>query len=310
MNRPVLVVMAAGMGSRYGGLKQIDPMGEHGEILIDYSLYDAKRAGFEDVVFIIKRGMKEDFHSVIGDRIEKQFNVKYAYQETDSLLPKDADYPVERKKPWGTAHAILCCCDIVKAPFAVINADDYYGKHAFGQIFDALSSQQKTTGKYHWHMVGYVLKNTLTENGHVARGVCSVDKNHMLTSIRERTHIERLASGPAYTEDDGKTWHQLDEKCTVSMNLWGVTPEIFTVIEKGWQEFWKSEDSRNMLKDEYYLPAAVESALSEHVADVQVLQSPDRWYGVTYHEDKAVVAEAIRQMVRSGLYPEHLWPGE
>lgn len=310
MNRPVLVVMAAGMGSRYGGLKQIDPMGAHGEILIDYSLYDAKRAGFKDVVFIIKRGMETDFHSVIGDRIEKQFNVEYVFQETDSMLPESSVCPPERKKPWGTAHAVLCCRDIVKAPFVVINADDYYGKHAFGSIFDVLSAQQKPDGKYHWHMVGYVLKNTLTENGHVARGVCSVDEKHMLKSINERTRIERLAAGPAYTEDGGETWHPLDENCTVSMNLWGFTTEIFPVIEKGWQEFWKSAEARNMLKDEYYLPSAVESALSEQIADVQVLQSPDRWYGVTYHEDKAVVAAAIREMVRSGLYPEHLWTGE
>lgn len=305
MKEPVLVVMAAGMGSRYGGLKQIDPVGDNGEIIIDFSLYDAVHAGFKKVVFLIKRNIEADFKEIIGNRMSKIVDVRYAYQELDAL-PKGCAVPAVRKKPWGTAHAVLCCRDQIDAPFAVINSDDYYGREAFRLIYDYLKHMEDPISP-HYAMIGYQLENTLTENGHVARGVCSVSPNGYLSDIHERTHIEKRNSGAAYTEDDGKTWVMIPKGSTVSMNLWGFSEAILGEIESGFSDFWKNEVSVNPEKAEYFLPSVVDAQLKAGTADVRVLHTPDRWYGVTYRKDKPVVVEAMRRLKAKGFYPANLW---
>lgn len=303
--KPVLVVMAAGMGSRYGGLKQIDPIDKEGHIIIDFSIYDAVKAGFEKVVFIIKRQDEADFKEAIGNRMARQMDVEYVYQELDNL-PDGYRAPEGRVKPWGTGHAILSCADKVDAPFAVINADDYYGAHAFRMIYDYLSTHQDDE-KYRYTMVGYILENTLTENGHVARGVCETDCAHHLVGIRERTHIEKRPEGAAYTEDDGKTWHTIPAGSTVSMNMWGFTPSILRELRDRFPRFLEENLDSNPLKCEYFLPSVVGELLAEDKAVVEVMKSEDRWYGVTYKEDKPVVMEAVRALKEKGVYPEKLW---
>lgn len=303
--KPVLVIMAAGMGSRYGGLKQIDPIDEEGHIIIDFSIYDAIRAGFEKVVFIIKKENEADFKACIGDRMEKRIGVEYVYQDLNDL-PEGYSVPEGRVKPFGTGHAILSCMDAIDGPFAVINADDYYGKHAYEMIYDYLSTHEDDD-KYRYTMVGYVLENTLTENGHVARGVCVTDENNYLTGINERTHIERRDGKAAYTEDDGATWTEIPEGSTVSMNMWGFSKSILQELKDRFPKFLDENLDKNPLKCEYFLPSVVNELLAEQKATVEVLKSLDKWYGVTYKEDKEYVVNAIKALKDSGLYPQHLW---
>ena len=305
MKEPTLVIMAAGMGSRYGGLKQMDPIDPQGHVIIDFSIYDALRAGFQNIVFIIKREMEADFRAIIGDRIAKKANVSYVYQDLQNL-PDGFSVPEGRVKPWGTGHAILSIADVVDGPFAVINADDYYGPAAYQKIYDYLTTHEDDA-LYRYAMVGFLLKNTLSENGHVARGDCQVSGEGCLTDIHERTHIEKREDGAAYTEDDGKTFTSLSGDCTVSMNLWGFTNSILTELKDRFPAFLTQAMEENPLKGEYFLPSVVDSLLKEGKATVQVLTSTDRWYGVTYKADKAVVTTAIQQMKDQGLYPQNLW---
>lgn len=305
MNKPVLVIMAAGMGSRYGGLKQIDPVDAEGHIIMDFSMYDAKRAGFEKVIFIIKKENEADFKGAIGDRIGQYMEVSYAYQELTNI-PEGFEVPEGRVKPWGTAHAVLSCIDQIDGPFAVINADDYYGREAFQLIYDYLVAHEDDD-KYRYTMVGYQLGNTVTDNGHVARGICDMNTEGELIGIHERTRIEKRDGGIAFTEDDGKTWVSVPADAIVSMNMWGFTHSILTEIREGFPAFLEEGLKRNPMKCEYFLPAVVSNLLEADQATVAVLKSADKWYGVTYKEDKPVVVAAIKKMKEDGLYPEHLW---
>lgn len=286
-----LVVMAAGMGSRFGGLKQIEPIGKNGEILLDYSVYDAVKAGFNKVVFVIKHAIESDFKAVVGKRIEKMVKTEYVFQETDAL-PEGFVCPSDRVKPWGTAHAVLCCKDVVKEPFAVINADDYYGKSAFIKTAEFLKNNDSD-----YCMTGFRLVNTLTENGYVSRGVCEIEKGE-LKSVTERTKIMDCK----YTEDDGESWTALPPDTVVSMNLWGFMPDLFGYSEKGFKEFLNN--NINTPKSEYYLPSVVSSLITSGEKKVKVLIAEDKWYGVTYKEDKQMVCDAINKMAEDGLYPE------
>ncbi len=305
MNKPVLVIMAAGMGSRYGGLKQIDPVDEEGHIIMDFSMFDAKRAGFEKVIFIIKRENEADFRAAVGDRMAKYMDVSYAYQEIDDI-PDGYQVPEGRVKPWGTAHAVLSCIHQIDGPFAVINADDYYGQEAFRLIYDYLASHEDDE-RYRYTMVGYELGNTVTDNGHVARGVCDMNEEGELEAIHERTRIEKRDGGIAYTEDDGETWVNVPADTTVSMNMWGFTRSILEEVEAGFPAFLDEGLKANPMKCEYFLPAVVSDLLGQGKATVAVLKSADKWYGVTYKEDKPVVMAAIKKMKEDGIYPAHLW---
>lgn len=305
MNKPVLVVMAAGMGSRYGGLKQMDPMDQAGHVILDFSVYDAMLAGFEKVVFIIKKENEEEFKECIGDRIAKRMQVEYAYQEL-TALPDGFEAPEGRVKPFGTGHAVLCARDKVDGPFAVINADDFYGRHAFEVIYDYLS-QPKTGDTYQYVMVGYIMENTLTENGHVARGVCQIDDGGHLVEIHERTRIEKRGDVTAYTEDDGATWVTIPAGSTVSMNMWGFEENLMEELEKRFPAFLEENLEKNPLKCEFFLPSAVQELMEENKAVVTVLKSEDRWYGVTYKEDKETVMKAIAEFKANGVYPDKLW---
>lgn len=305
MDKPVLVIMAAGMGSRYGGLKQIDPVDGDGHIIMDFSLYDAKRAGFEKAVFIIKKENEADFKATVGSRAEKYMEVAYVYQEVTNL-PEGYSVPEGRMKPWGTAHAVLSCIDEVDGPFAVINADDYYGAEAFRLIYDYLKNHPDD-GKYRYAMVGYELGNTVTDNGYVARGICRLSKSGELKGVHERTRIEKRDGGIAYSEDDGATWIPVPSDATVSMNMWGFTRSILEEIREGFPAFLDEGLKSNPMKCEYFLPAVVTRLLEEDRASVAVLKSADKWYGMTYKEDKPVVVEAIQRMKDEGLYTEHLW---
>ena len=276
MKKPVLVVMAAGMGSRYGGLKQIDPIDGDGHIIMDFSIFDAVRAGFEKVVFIIKRENELAFREAIGDRLGKYVKVAYVFQELDNL-PEGYSVPEGRVKPWGTGHAVLSCIDEIDGPFVVINADDYYGIHAFRMAYDFLTENQNEKDGYRYMMVGYRLENTLTENGHVARGVCVTDEEGHLVKINERTHIEKRGEGAAYTEDDGATWTALSADSTVSMNMWGFSASILTELKNRFSEFLDRNLSGNPLKCEYFLPFVVDELLQEKKATVKVLKSEDKW---------------------------------
>ena len=300
--KPILVVLAAGMGSRYGGLKQIDPVGPSGEVIMDYSLYDAKRAGFETVVFIIKHEIEADFKAKIGSRIEKYMEVRYAYQDLHDL-PVGYQVPEGRVKPWGTGQAITAGRDVIDAPFAVINADDYYGVECFKLLYDYLS-QPRHSGEY--CMVGYLLKNTVTDNGSVARGVCASDEQGNLTVINERTRIEKYPGGIHFTED-GEHWVDVPADTTVSMNLWGYTPGFLKELEARFPAFLDKALAENPIKGEFFLPLAVSQLIGEKKATVTVLTSPDKWYGVTYAADKPAVVAALRRMTDEGKYPDGLW---
>lgn len=308
MKKPVLVIMAAGMGSRYGGLKQIDPVDEQGHIIMDFSIFDAKRAGFEKVVFIIKKENEEDFKEVIGKRMAKHMEVAYVYQDLNNL-PEGFSVPEGRVKPWGTAHAVLSAIDEIDGPFAVINADDYYGRHAFQTIYDYLSTHEDDD-KYRYTMVGYELQNTVTDNGHVARGICQVSADGKLEGIQERTRIEKRDGKIAFTEDDGETWTYVPGETLVSMNMWGFTRSILEEIKAGFPAFLEKGLVENPMKCEYFLPTVVDNLEKAGRAEVSVLSSKDKWFGVTYKEDKPVVVEAIKKMKEDGLYPEKLWGEE
>lgn len=301
--KPVLVVMAAGMGSRYGGLKQIDPVGSKGEAILDYSIYDAHQAGFETVVIIIKEAIKKDFMDTVGARLKNApVEIRYAYQEL-SCLPEGYSIPEGRTKPFGTGHAVLCAAEAIDgAPFAVINADDYYGKSAFKTIYDKLSTNDDPYG---YCMVGYELCNTVTENGSVARGICSTDANGNLTEVVERTRIEQYEGGIHY--EDGDQWVDVEPKTIVSMNMWGFMPSFLEEIQTRFPVFLETALPSNPLKAEYFLPLPVSQLIEEGKASVQVLTSPDRWYGVTYAADKPMVMAALRGMGAQGLYPDGLW---
>ena len=305
-NKPVLVIMAAGMGSRYGGLKQLDPVGNHGQLIIDYSIYDAKRAGFETVVFVIKPEIEADFKEAIGDRVSKVMDVKYAYQLKEDL-PEGYSVPAGRTKPWGTAHAALSVRKLVDGPFAIINADDYYGPEAFQEIYNYLSTHEDGD-VYEYVMVGYLLKNTVTENGTVARGVCEETADHFLTQVTERTKIEK-GEPPRYTEDDGATWTDLSADTIVSMNMWGFTRSFLDEALARFPAFLDKALAENPEKGEYFLPTVVSHLIDEGKARVKVLRSEDKWYGVTYREDKPTVVSAIAEKTASGLYPDRLWEG-
>lgn len=306
MNAPVLVVMAAGMGSRYGGLKQIDPVDVHGNIIIHYSLFDAYRAGFRTVVFVIKPELEETFREVIGPKVPEKMEVKYVYQVIDDL-PAGYSVPEGRTKPWGTAHAALAARKVVDGPFAIINSDDYYGVGAFKTIYDYLCANPDSEAFYEYAMVGYLLKNTVTDNGSVARGVCTSNAQGYLESVVERTKIVKGEAMPRYTEDDGATWTDLPGDTIVSMNMWGFTRSYLDEAERRFPAFLDEAIKTNPMKGEYFLPGVVSQLLSEQKARVRVLSSVDKWYGVTYKEDKPVVVEALARMRSDGLYPERLW---
>ena len=309
MNKPVLVVMAAGMGSRYGGLKQIDPIDEHGNVIIHYSLFDAYRAGFRTVVFIIKPEIEEAFKAIIGTKVPEKMELKYAYQALDDL-PAGYTLPEGRTKPWGTAHAALAARNLVDGPFAIINADDYYGVGAFKTIYDHLCANADSPDHYEYAMVGYLLENTVTENGSVARGVCACNAQGYLDSVVERTKIVKGETMPRFTEDDGATWTDLPGDTIVSMNMWGFTRSYLDETLARFPAFLDETLKTNPLKGEFYLPTVVSQLLAEGKARVRVLSSVDKWYGVTYKEDKPVVVGALQRMREDGIYPKDLWGNE
>ena len=301
MKNPELVIMAAGMGSRYGGLKQIDKVDSEGHIIIDYSIFDAMRAGFRDFTFIIKKEIEKEFREVMDAHLEgKPINVKYVYQELDKL-PEGYSVPDGRRKPWGTGHALLCCLGTVTAPFAVINADDYYGANAFMKIYDFLKNVEDD-GKYHYAMVGYRIKNTVTEQGTVSRGICASNDDGMLTEIVERTKIG-IRDGEIYFTEDGVDT-PLDPDTLVSMNLWGLTPSYLEECKKRFPLFLDENLSKNPEKCEFFLPTVVSELIGEGKADVKVIDNTDKWYGVTYKEDKATVVEAFKGLKAQGIYPD------
>ena len=305
MNQPVLVVMAAGMGSRYGGMKQIDPVGRNGQVIVDYSLYDARRAGFETVIFVIKHEIEDAFKAAIGDRVSKVMDVKYAFQQLDEL-PEGFSIPEGRVKPWGTCHAVLAAKPFINGPFAVINADDYYGPQAFKVMYDYLSTHEDGE-VYDYCMVSYLLKNTVSENGKVSRGVCQTNPDSTLHSVIERTRIETYEGGIHYTEDEGATWVDLPGETQVSMNLWGFGKSFLEEADRRFAGWLTEHLAKDPLKCEYFLPLVVTELLEEGKATVKVLNSTDQWYGVTYREDKPVVVAGIAQKTAEGLYPENLW---
>jgi hypothetical protein len=303
MARLTLVVMAAGIGSRYGGLKQVDPIGPNGEILIHYSVYDALMAGFDRVVFVIRRDIEEAFRETIGAGIERHADVAYVYQELGAL-PPGFNVPPGRVKPWGTAHAILCCRESVTTPFAAINADDFYGAGAYRTLVAYLSKSQVSEDPPEYCMVAYVLRNTLSEHGHVARGVCEVTPDGYLKSIRELLHIEMLDDGIKYRNEQD-AWVPLPGDSAVSMNIWGFTLHLFDALEERFPRFL----ARNMqnLKSEFLLPNLVGDLVRENLARVKVLPTDERWFGVTYQGDRPRLQAAVRDLIARGQYPENLW---
>lgn len=303
-SKTTLVIMAAGMGSRYGGLKQIDPVGPNGEIIMEYSIYDAVKAGFSKVVFIIKKEIEDTFREVIGKKIEGFVDVEYVYQRIDNV-PQGFSIPEGRSKPWGTGHAVLSAKGAVNTPFAVINADDFYGAATYKLLNNFLSSNEDTKDKYKYCMVGFVIENTLTENGHVARGVCNVDKAGHLIDIHERTKIVKFGDETKYTEDE-HNWTMIPKGSIVSMNTWGFNQSIFNELEDGFPTFLE-KSKNNILKAEYFLPTVVDDLIKAGKADVKVLSTTDKWYGVTYQEDKPVVKKSIGDMVLAQKYPQRLW---
>ncbi len=304
-NQPTLVIMAAGMGSRYGGSKQVDKMTDSGEIILDFSLYDAMLAGFNRVVFIIREEHRDVFRELVDERAGRFLDVEYAYQKLEDI-PEGYETPEGREKPWGTSHAVLAARHLIDGPFVVINADDYYGPGAFSSLYDYLTKNQDSD-KYEFCMAGYKLENTVTENGHVARGVCELDDNGYLVGVTERTKIEMKEDGIAFTEDDGESWTNLPEGTVVSMNFWGFSAAMMKELEAGLPAFLDKALAENPLKGEYLLPFTVDSLIKGGKARVKVLTSPDKWCGVTYKEDKEDVKNTLEAMKDKGLYPEKLW---
>lgn len=303
MKKPVLVIMAAGMGSRYGGLKQIDPVDPEGHIIMDFSIYDAQRAGFEEVVFVIRRENEQLFREAIGDRVSRKMKVSYAFQEL-SDLPEGFRVPEGRTKPWGTGHAVLSAAAVTDGPFAVINADDYYGEHAFRLIYDYLMNMQEKDWHDRYVMVGYLLKNTLTENGSVSRGICTTSPDGYLETIVERTRIIRTPEGAAFSEDEGASWTAVDPDSIVSMNVWGFPADFMKELRERFPAFLKENLEKNPLKCEIYLPFVVNDLMKEGKARVQVLTTPDLWHGITYHQDKADFEQAVQELKNKGVYPQ------
>lgn len=302
--KTALVIMAAGMGSRFGGgIKQLEPVGPNGEIIMDYSIHDALEAGFNKVVFVIRKDLDKDFKEIIGRRMEKLVEVEYAYQELNDIPERFLKKTEGRKKPWGTGQAILCCKDVVDEPFLVINADDYYGKEAYREAYAYLTGR-KDDNAYEACMVGFVLKNTLSDNGGVTRGVCKVDEHRMLSEIVETSNIVKTAEGAAVQTESGLV--PIDVESEVSMNMWGLSPKFFDVLEKGFDVFLENLDPEN-LKGEYLLPIIIGDLLKEGRMKVEVRKSHDEWFGVTYKEDKPDVVAAIQKLIKDGVYPEKLF---
>ena len=304
MSKVTLVVMAAGIGSRFGGgIKQLEAVGPNGEIIMDYSIHDALEAGFNKVVFVIRKDLDKDFKEIIGRRMEKLVEVEYAYQELNDIPERFLKKTEGRRKPWGTGQAILCCKDVVDEPFLVINADDYYGKEAYREAYAYLTGR-KDDNAYEACMVGFVLKNTLSDNGGVTRGVCKVDEHRMLSEIVETSNIVKTAEGAAVQTEDGAV--PIDVESEVSMNMWGLSPKFFEVLDKGFDEFLEKLDPEN-LKGEYLLPTIIGDLLKEGKMKVDVRKSHDEWFGVTYKEDKPDVVAAIQKLIADGVYPEKLF---
>ena len=299
--KPVLIIMAAGMGSRFGGLKQITPVGDRGEIIMDFSLYDAREAGFEKAVFVIKKDNEAEFRKVIGARAEKHMAVEYVFQELTDI-PDGFSVPEGRQKPWGTGHAVRACRHAVDGPFAVINADDFYGPGAFRALYDFLAAD----GPENEHaMVGYRLRNTVTENGYVSRGICS-SADGWLTDITERTHVEKRGDHAAFTED-GEHYFDLPGDTLVSMNFWGFRKNMMDAFDRRFADFLRNDVPANPLKAEYYLPSVANAEMAEHGARVRLLPCEETWYGVTYREDLPTVKEAVARMKEEKIYPASLW---
>ncbi|MGG5461787.1 nucleotidyltransferase family protein [Clostridium sp. B9] len=300
MTKPTLVIMAAGMGSRYGGLKQLDKIGPNGETIIEYSIYDAIKAGIKKVVFIIKKNIFEVFKETIGNKIEKIVETEYIFQELDTIeIENVKNY--NRVKPWGTGHAVLCCKDVVKDPFVVINADDFYGKSTYEIIVSEIIMNKDDSYKY--TMAGFKVENTLTEFGSVSRGICKVDSQNYLLSVDEKTKIKRVHSDIVYEEEDILT--KIEEGTLVSMNIWGLKPSIFEELEDKFVEFLNNKNI-DKKKDEFYLPVVIDELIKENKAEVKVLKSNEQWYGVTYKEDKEKVGQALRALSKTN-YPDDLW---
>lgn len=305
MAKASLVIMAAGIGSRFGGgIKQLEPVGPNGEIIMDYSIYDALEAGFDKVVFVIRKSLEADFKRIIGERIEKITEVSYAYQEVSDIPEPYGALSEKRSKPWGTGQAILCCKGVVKEPFLVINADDYYGKQAYVEAYQYLMQKQKESDRLQIGMVGFVLRNTLSDFGSVTRGICRVNEEQMLLDVVETKGIEKDGQNAVSQTPEGL--HPIDGGVTASMNMWAFTMEIFQVLEAGFCEFLSSLSGENSEK-EYLLPTIVGDLLAQKKADVKVLETKDKWFGVTYKEDKPFVVESIQRLVNSGMYPSSLF---
>jgi hypothetical protein len=305
MSDPTLVILAGGIGSRYGGLKQADPIGPNGELIIHYSVYDALQAGFGHVVFLIRRDIEDAFRERIGAQVEQRTDVSYVFQDLDRV-PAGFAIPAGRVKPWGTGHALLCCKDVVSTNFAAINADDFYGPTGFRALADYLRSAEDGADSYEYSMVGYVLSNTLSEHGHVARGVCQVGPDGYLESIRERLHIELLPDGIKDRMEDG-SWVLFAPGSTVSMNMWGFTPSFFGELEARFPAFLAQSVAANPLKAEFLLPNIVGDLVQERKARVKVLPTEEKWFGVTYQADRPRVQAAVRDLIAQGRYPANLW---
>ena len=303
MSNPSLVVMAAGIGSRYGGLKQLDPIGPNGELIIDYSVYDAVKAGFDKVVFIIRKEIEDAFRRRIGCSIEKHIETLYVYQELHNV-PPGFIIPENRIKPWGTAHAVICCKDAITSPFAVINADDFYGASSYKILREYLKDAKDKNGVYNYCVAGYILNNTLSKHGHVARGVCSVTEDGYLSEITERIKIQKFGEHVRYTED-GSNWVEIASDSIVSMNMWGFTPGLFLELDARFYEFLNK--NLNQPKAEYLLPTVIGELIKEDKAGVKVLPTEEKWFGVTYREDILKVRGAISALIDRGIYPEKLW---
>ena len=304
MIQPELIVMAAGLGSRYGGLKQIDPIGPHGEIILDYSIYDAISAGFESFIFVVSEKIALDFEYRITKSIASQYKTHYIVQEIDNL-PSGFNFPVHRTKPWGTAHAVWSCKDVVQNHFAVINADDFYGRTAFSAICDYLTSRNNTIDSLNSCMVGYQLENTLTEHGSVSRGICDVDSNGYLLSVHERTHIGRFGDLIRY-KNEMDDWIPISRDSVTSMNMWGFPPKLFNKMEELLCKFLEKNHS-NLHEAEFFIPDVVNDLLETNSVSVKVLETKDQWFGITYKSDKSRVESAVSQLVQQGVYPEKLW---
>lgn len=298
---PVLIVLAAGIGSRFGGLKQVTPIDDFGHSIIDFSLYDAKRAGFKKVIFVIKHNIEEEFVQLVGSRVEKYMEVEYVFQETD-ILPSDCHLPAGRTKPWGTGHAVLCCADYIDGPFAVINSDDFYGPTAYSSLYDFLTGEHEENEHA---IVSYLLRNTVTETGTVSRGICSSNDGY-LTDVVERLKIRKAGEDAEFTEDNGVSWTHLDGDSLVSMNCWAFSGSMMEDVKSGFPEWFRGNLTVNPLKGEYFLPFVVSNAIKSGRAKVRILSCAETWYGITYREDLDSVKDAIKVMRDRGIYPEKL----